>query len=146
MYELRAFLSIESGRSKAPLVKLAILAVLVGLLELVAVAMIVPAVAIIGDPNSLDHLPVFGASARRLSELPWRQALMIVMVLLVSAYVVKVAVQSYFYRFQTQLAARWQSELATRLMRLYLGAPYQFHLQRHSAELIRNMTGAVQQL
>jgi ATP-binding cassette, subfamily B, bacterial PglK len=145
LYELRAFLSIEAGRPRGPLVKLAVLAVLVGLLELAAVALIVPAVAIITDPASLAHLPVFGDSARTLSELPWRQALMIVMALLVCTYVVKVGVQSYYYRFQTDLAARWQSELATRLMRLYLGAPYQFHLQRHSAELIRNMTSAVQQ-
>ena len=80
MYELRAFLSIEAGRPKGPLVKLAVLAVLVGLLELAAVALIVPAVAVITDPASLAHLPVFGSAAQRLSELPWRQALIMVMV------------------------------------------------------------------
>src|SRR5262249_52478601 len=116
-----------------------------GLLELAAVALIVPAVAVISDPTSLARLPIFGSDARRLSELPWRQSLIIIMLLLVCTYVVKVGVQACYYRFQTELAARWQSELAIRVMRLYLGAAYQFHLQRHSAELIRNMPGSVQQ-
>ncbi|HWF47501.1 MAG TPA: ABC transporter ATP-binding protein [Bryobacteraceae bacterium] len=145
MYELRAFLSIETGRPKWPLVKMALLAALVGMLELAAVALIVPAMAVISDPSGVAHLPVFGTSARALSEMPWRQALITVMALLVFTYVLKNGVQSYYYRYQTELAARWQSDLASRLMKLYLGAPYQSHLQRHSSELIRNMTIAVQQ-
>ena len=145
MYELRAFLSIESGRPKWPLLKMALLAALVGVLELAAVALIVPAMAVISDPSGVAHLPVFGTSARALSEMPWRQALVTVMALLVFTYILKNGVQSCYYRYQTELAARWQSDLASRLMKLYLGAPYQFHLQRHSSELIRNMTIAVQQ-
>jgi ATP-binding cassette subfamily C protein len=124
---------------------MALLAALVGALELGAVALIVPAMAVISDPSEVSHLPVFGTSARALSGLPWREALLVVMALLVFTYVLKNGVQSYYYRYQTHLAARWQSDFASRLMRLYLEAPYLFHLQRHSAELIRNMTSAVQQ-
>lgn len=140
-YEVRAFLSIEAQRSKSVLVRLTLLALAVGLFELAAVLLIIPTLAVIVDPASLSKLPVFPSMA---ADWSWRRMLVTLTVLLLLTYASKAALQIYYYRAQTALVAAWQSDLAVRLMKLYLQAPYTLHLRRSSAEIIRNMTSPVQ--
>lgn len=140
-YEVRAFLSIEAHRPKSVLVRLTLLALAVGLLELAAVLLIIPTLAVIVDPASLSTLP---ALSRVAGDWSWRKTLVAFVALLLIAYAVKAVLQIYYYRAQTALVATWQRDLAVRLMKLYLQVPYTFHLRRSSAEIIRNLTSPVQ--
>jgi ATP-binding cassette subfamily C protein len=142
-YEVRAFLSIEAHRSKTVLLGLMLLALAVGLFELAAVLLIIPTLAVIVDPASLARLPL-PAIWDVAAGWSWRRTLVVLVTLLLLTYAAKAALQVYYYRAQTELVAAWQRDLAVRLMRLYLQAPYTFHLRRNSAEIIRNMTTPVQ--
>jgi len=142
-YEIRAFLSIEASRGLAPLLRMALFALVVGVFELAAVLLVIPTLAVIVDPAGLAALPI--ASAWNFAAAwPWRRTLVVLVGLLLAAYAAKAALQILYYRAQTALVADWQRDLAVRLMRLYLEAPYAFHLQHGSAEIIRNMTTLVQ--
>jgi ABC-type multidrug transport system fused ATPase/permease subunit len=62
---------------------------------------------------------------------------------LVGAYFLKNAFLAFLIGRQTHFAYDVQEKLSQRLFTIYLRQPYTFHLQRNSAELVRNITGDV---
>lgn len=145
MYELRTFLSIQSGRSRQALLKLLVTAAFVAALEVGAVALVLPMLALISDPTNwqrFERLLPFSAPL----QLTPQQALAALVIALFCVYSLKTVLQIYYYRRQTQLVARSQSNLANRLMRSYMLAPYSLFLQRHSAEVVRTITSLVQEI
>lgn len=144
MQALRSFLVIERDRPKFRLIPLGSLALLVGLLEVAALALVAPAIALLGNSTSFVQISIIAWFNRHFPGLAWHQALLLIIGLLFGVYLCKAVLQMVYYRQQTSLVARWQSDLANRLVRSYLNAPYQRHLQRNSAELIRNVTTLVQ--
>jgi ABC-type multidrug transport system fused ATPase/permease subunit len=60
-------------------------------------------------------------------------------------YMVKTAFLAYQSWSQSKFIFDVQAELSERLLRIYLGQPYVFHLERNSAQLLRNITAEVAQ-
>lgn len=144
MQALRSFLVIEKGRSKIVLLQLGALAALVGLLEVAALAMVAPAIGILSNVKAFPQIGPAAWLGTYFANIAWQDALLLVIALLFALYLGKAMVQILYYRQQTKLVARWQSELANKLMHSYMNAPYQTHFQRNSAELIRNLTTLIQ--
>lgn len=145
MYELRRFLSIQSGRSRRALLKLLVIAAFVAALEVGAIALVLPVLALISDPAAWQRFEHLLPALASLQLTP-RQSLAALVIALFVIYSLKTALQVYYYRRQTQLVAQSQSDLATRLMRSYLLAPYSLFLQRQSAEVVRTITSLVQEV
>ena len=107
-------------------------------LEMLGVGMVVPALAFMAadDPNRIS--PRVGRYLALIGS-PTRDQLVIggVVVLFVVA-AVKSAFLLYVAWRQTLLSASIHSSLGQRLYTLYLTQPWTFHLQRNSAQLIRN--------
>jgi ATP-binding cassette, subfamily B, bacterial PglK len=141
VHELRIFLSIGSDRSKRALLALLPLAAVVAALEIAIIALVLPLLALMGSRQAWNNLvarwPWLGP------DVPSERAVMLFVGLLVAAYLVKAALQVSYYRLQTKLVARSQAELAARLVRNYMHAPYPHFIQRHSSEIIRTITGLV---
>ena len=121
------------------MLRLMAVGVLVGVLELVSMALVIPAIALISGASTLANMPLPDWVHARFASLPWHQSLFAVIGLLFVSYTAKAAVQVFYYRSYTALTARWQRDLAIRLLRGQLGAPYDVYLQRHSATLIRDI-------
>jgi len=95
-------------------------------------------IRIVGDPAAADRLPLVA----RIAAGDWRQTVVIFTVLLAFFYLAKNAFQVWQAWVQTARVAEGRAEIARRAFAVYLGAPYPFHLQRNSAELLHNVTTA----
>lgn len=108
------------------------------LLELVGVGAIPAFVTLLSDPTGLDRFPQAGRFLERLgATMPER----LVMVGAAALFIL-FAVKNLYLVLQSWATARYaldrQVGIARRLLRRYLTSPYTFHLQRNSAELLRN--------
>ena len=62
---------------------------------------------------------------------------------LIGIYALKNAYLAGMYYLQFRFLFNKQYALASRLFQAYLQAPYPFHLQRNTAQLLRNVTAEV---
>jgi ABC-type multidrug transport system fused ATPase/permease subunit len=112
-------------------------------LETLGVGLIVPAIALFTQPDFLDAYPWFRPALDALGN-PGRATLIAgAMVSLCFIYLIKMIFLSYIVWRQARFAFGCQTQLSDRLFSIYLRQPYVFHLQRNSAQLIRNTVNEV---
>src|SRR5438874_354729 len=112
---------------------------LVGMvLETLGVGLVVPAFALMTQVDLIGRYPVAVPVIRHLG--PPSQSTLVVfgMLLLVVVYAVKALFLAFLTWRQMGFVYGMQAELSHRMFAGYLRQPYVFHLQRNSAQLIRN--------
>jgi ABC-type multidrug transport system fused ATPase/permease subunit len=112
-------------------------------LEMLGVGLIVPMLIFL---TRSDYAGRFPAAESALAELgiPGREGLvMAAMLVLVVVFLVKAAFLAVLIWCQSRFAFSIQAKLSQRLFTAYLMQPYTFHLQRNSAQLLRNLTSEV---
>jgi ABC-type multidrug transport system fused ATPase/permease subunit len=117
--------------------------VLGAMFEAVSIGLVVPFVAVLREPELL------GVSAARavfvfLDIHEPQRMLIAVGIGLISLFIIKSGYLLLLSRWQYQYIFETHTRLGSRLLRGYLNAPYVFHLQRNSAELIKATTESVQ--
>lgn len=125
------------------LVILFLLMLFAAVMEVAGIGMIPVFVAIVADPEkvlSIDWLqPAFKrleiAGAQDL--LIWGSVILVLVFLIKSAYIIA------FNYFEARFIYNRRYTISLRLMTSYMQAPYTFHLQRNTAELLRNITREV---
>lgn len=123
---------------------LASLAILVSGFELVGASLVFALLSLAAEPEAALNLPLVGDVRRFLpsgddgTSMVWLAALTAVFFILRAALLLT---QSYW---QSRIAVNAGARMSTRLLQGYLGMPYAFHLQRNSADLIRNVFQAVE--
>ena len=112
--------------------------------EAVSIGLIVPFVAVLKEPELILKLPAAGTlfSILNIHE-PW-QMLVALGLGLIAIFVIKSGFLLLLYHWLFRFIFATQLWLGERLLTGYLNAPYTFHLQRNSAELIKVMTETVQ--
>jgi len=113
------------------------------LLETLGIGLIIPVVSLLTQSDLTNSIP----AAQPLLEYlgyPSRETLVIgAMIILVCIY----AIKNVFLAFLAWRQAKFTFDVSIRLSQflfeLYLRQPYSFHLQRNSAQLIRNVTNEV---
>jgi ATP-binding cassette, subfamily B, bacterial PglK len=113
---------------------------LVAALEVAGVGLLPAFIAAVNDPATLLAHPRL-AGFPGLAAMGEAQLITLVGGVLAAFFVVKNLVLAVVTFLQARFVAGRQAELSTRLLSNYLHQPYTFHLQRNSAELIRNTTG-----
>ncbi len=118
---------------------------LVGMmLETLGIGLVVPVVAFLTQPDYAARSPAIGPALNELLGHPSHTMLvMYAMMSLVCAYLLKNLFLAFMTWRQMRFAFDMQAQLSQRLFALYLRQPYTFHLQRNSAQLLRNVTGEV---
>jgi hypothetical protein len=113
------------------------------LLETLSVGLVIPALAFMTQsdigasfPALSRWLPGFGAMSRE-------QLVVYGLLALVLIYVVKGAFLAFLAWRKLRFVFGLQAQMSRRLFAGYMRQPYVFHLQRNSAELIRNALGEV---
>jgi ATP-binding cassette, subfamily B, bacterial PglK len=137
---LRDLLTINTGRTRWYLVPLLLLGMAIALFDVIGVGLVFPLVALVTDATA--------AQGTLLAKLePWLGTGLLrpipLIILVIAAFLAKNALQALYYAAQARLLAATQERLANRLVSGYLHAPYAAHLERHSAELIRNVANLV---
>jgi len=109
-------------------------------LEMLGVGMVIPVVGLLVQENGTAPHPLLAATLAELGH-PDRPTLVVgAMAVLVLIYAGKNFYLAFLYRRQAWFAYGVQASMSERLFATYLQQPYLFHLQRNSAQLIRNAT------
>ncbi len=140
---IKKFLFILPNRDYIKLSILFMLMMIAAGFEVIGIGMIPAFVSIVASPERvLDFEPLQGVFAyleisTSKDLLIWGGAALIVIFIVKGAYVI----------FYSYISARYTQNrrylLSQRLMSSYMQAPYTFHLQRNTAELLRNITQEV---
>ncbi len=125
-----------------PLIPLLVIGVLIALLDVAGVGLVFPLVlSVAGASAPAGQLPILARLGELFSFTTPRPVILIFII--VAIFLAKNALQVLYYAGQARVLAVTQEDLANRLVRGYLHAPYAAHLQRNSAELITNVSNLV---
>ena len=113
------------------------------MLETLGVGLVVPTLALLSQRDYASNYPLLQPVLQALGN-PGQQTLVIGgMLALVSVYLIKELFLGLLVWRQMRFAFGVQEQLSRRLFSVYLRQPYVFHLQRNSAQLIRNVVSEV---
>jgi len=112
-------------------------------LETLCTGLVIPAIALMMQQDLASSYPQVQPLLDSLGNPTQVELIVIVMLGLVAIYLVKNVFLAFLAWRQTRFAFGVQAQLSQRLFAIYLRQPYTFHLQRNSAQLIRNVTGEV---
>ena len=119
-------------------VALVVLALAVSGAEAVGAALVYGLLTLVTDSHALPQLPVIGDTSRFVPE-PVSDALIFGVAVAIAGFFVLRSVLVFGQAYaQHRVAHNAGAQLATRLLSGYLRMPYSIHLQRNSAESIRN--------
>jgi len=108
-------------------------------LETVGIGLVIPAIALLTQSDLATKYPSLRPIFQALGN-PSQQALVVgAMLGLVGVYFFKNAFLTFYAWCQARIVYVVQADLSQRLFAVYLRQPYTFHLQRNSAQLIRNI-------
>ena len=128
---------------KGDALKLAILLFLMliaAALEVVGIGMIPAFVAIVADPDRVMDISWLEAPLNSLHITTARDLLIWGSAGLVGIFIFKSAYSITFKYFEARYIYNRRYTVSHRMMRSYMHAPYTFHLERNTAELLRNVT------
>lgn len=109
-------------------------------LETLGVGLVIPTIGLLTQRDFSIDSPALQPALQALGN-PSQQTLVIVGTLvLVAVYFTKAVFLAFLAWRQAHFAFGVQGRLSQRLFTVYLRQPYTFHLQRNSAQLIRNVT------
>ena len=144
--DARRYLALLSSAARRQLAGLALLALAAGLLETLGIAAVMPFLALVAapdaaaaDPRIAGLLALLGAESG--TQAPARMG-GVALLVLVATNALSAAVTWLMLHF----ANRQGHALSARLLRAYLAQPYTFHLDRHSAELQKNVFSEAQRV
>lgn len=115
-------------------------------LEVAGIGMVPAFVSIVTSPEKVMQYPVAEDILKGLGITTSRDLLFWGAIALIGIFVVKNAYLVLYAYFQAKIVQGLRYEFSTKLMNSYMQAPYTFHLQRNSAQLLRNATQEVQMM
>jgi ATP-binding cassette, subfamily B, bacterial PglK len=133
--KILALLTPAERRNAATLLGLMIVGMV---LETLGVGLVIPAMALLMQEDIAGQYPRLQPLLETLGNPSHTELVVGGMLALVAAYLAKAVFLGYLAWRQTAFAYDLQAELSQRLFTTYLRQPYTFHLQRNSAQLIRN--------
>ena len=113
------------------------------LLETLGIGLVIPALALMTQSNLIASHPALIPLLHFLGDPNQVQLVMDGMLALLGLYVFKTIFLIFMFWRQNKFIFDLQASLSVRLFTGYLNQPWTFHLQRNSAQLIRNVTTEV---
>jgi ATP-binding cassette, subfamily B, bacterial PglK len=143
MMSLNMFWQLLRPQQRRAAVALFALMLLAMVLETFGIALVMPALSLMTTPNLAETYPSLAPLLGALGYPTQAQLVSGGMMVFVAIIGVKVAVVAFMVWRQSRFAFGVQADLAERLFAGYVRQPWTFHLQRNSAQLIRNATREV---
>lgn len=113
------------------------------LLETLGIGLVIPAITLMMQGNLAARYPEMVPILDYLGNPAQTELIAAAVLGLVVAYLVKNLFLAFLIWKQNHFAYDVQANLSQRLFAIYLRQPYTFHLQRNSAQLLRNIIGEV---
>lgn len=109
------------------------------MLETLGVGLVIPALALLTQSDIAGKYPALAPTLQRLGNPSQERLVVGGMLFLLAVYLLKSVFLAFLAWRQTRFAFGVQVQLSQRLFTVYLRQPYTFHLQRNSAQLLRNV-------
>jgi ABC-type multidrug transport system fused ATPase/permease subunit len=113
------------------------------ILETLSVGLVIPALAFMARSDMSTQFPALAGWIAKLGPLSQEELVVGALVSLVVIYVFKGAFLAFVAWRNLSFVFGMQADMSLRVFAGYLRQPYTFHMQRNSAELIRNALGEV---
>jgi len=140
---IRKALSLLDGPARRGWAGLVLLSVVAAGAEALGTAALYAFIRIVAEPAAAFAIPLVGTLLAPVRPAGERAVVIAATLALVVVHLAKNGVLAALAWRQYGWAAQARAALARRVYGVYLGAPWAFRLQRNSAELIRNVTTAV---
>ena len=138
--KVRSLLTSSQRRSAGVLVGLMSIGMV---LETIGIGLVIPTLVLMTEQDLAARYPRLQPLLYSLDNPSPVHLIQMAMLGLVGIYLIKNLFLAFLAWRQTRFAYGVQVQLSQRLFTTYLRQPYTFHLQRNSAQLIRNVTGEV---
>lgn len=139
--KMYALLTPAERRASMTLLALMVIGMIV---DMLGIGLVVPGIALLIENDLARAHPATRPVLEALGDPTGTQVIVVGMVSLIVFYLLRTAFLAYLAWRQSGFAYGVQAQLSQRLLINYLGQPYTFHLQRNSAQLIRNATREVE--
>lgn len=143
---LKKLLYILDSKGRRRIILIMLMTALGAVLELAAVGLIYPFIALITSPAKVSANKFLDTVYRTLGFSSISHFILFMGFLVLGGYVLKNAYLLLMYDIQFKFAFGSQAKLSRALLQAYLGRPYAFHLQRNPAIMLRNLTTEIQNL
>ncbi len=117
---------------------LALIALFTSVLEIVAAGLVYVLLGLVANPSGDVKLPLIGDARALAGDLSERTFLLILLGVMIVFFLARAGAAMAAEYVMHRMTANTAANLSARLARGYLSLSYAFHLQRNSAELIRN--------
>lgn len=141
---IKKFFSLFSASDKRRGLGLFILIMIGAILEVIGVGAIPVFVGVVSDPDRIMRYDFIASTLNNSGINTSDQLLIWGAIALIVIYLIKNTYLSMLYYWKAKFVKNRQVSLSTRLFSAYMNAPYTFHLQRNTAELLRNVNSEVQ--
>ncbi|WGG45872.1 ABC transporter ATP-binding protein [Rossellomorea sp. DA94] len=136
---LGKLLELFNKREKKKLVALFFLMIVAALFETLGIGLIAPFVGIVTNPNLIQDQAIFSFLYKLGNFNSESSFIFCAILILLAVFVVKNLYLLCFNYLQFRIVLNQQVKLSKELFKEYLTKPYTFHLQRNSADLLRNV-------
>lgn len=140
---LKKIFKLLDGQEKLQLYAFLVMMLVGAGLEVLGVSLIFPFIQLINDPGIIHRNRWIAPVYDGLHFTSAKGFLIFIGFALIFTYLLKNTYFMFFYHFQNRFLAKKKLALSKTLLEVYLKAPYVFHLQRNSSELMNNLSAAL---
>ncbi|WP_245735968.1 ABC transporter ATP-binding protein [Virgibacillus subterraneus] len=140
---IKKLLQFFNKREKKKLLILLFMMIVAALFETVGIGLIVPFVGIVTDPAIIQEQAILTYIYELFNFQSETNFIVFSVITLLAIFVLKNLYLLLFNYAQFRVILNQQVKLSRNLFREYLTKPYTFHLQRNTADLLRNVNGEV---
>ncbi|MEH7380042.1 ABC transporter ATP-binding protein [Bacillus sp. JJ1533] len=132
-----------NAKEKKKFFLLFIMLIIAAIFETAGIGLIVPFVGIVTNPTMIQEQPILAFIYESFGFQTTNLFVLFAVGILLSVFVIKNAYLLFYYYVQYKVIYNQKVKLSRTMFKEYLTKPYTFHLQRNSAELLRNVNGEV---
>ncbi|MCE7792677.1 ABC transporter ATP-binding protein/permease [Salipaludibacillus sp. CUR1] len=143
MKDIKKILRLFNKREKKKLILLFIMMVIAAIFETIGIGLIVPFVSIITNPEVVQEQAILSYLYVTMNFQSTSAFLIFAVIILLVVFILKNLYLLLFHYVQYRVILNQQVKLSRNLLKEYLIKPYTFHLQRNTADLLRNVNGEV---
>lgn len=136
---IKKIFSLLHAGDKIKLFILLLMMLLAALLEVVGIGMIPVFVSIVAAPGMIMEIEWLAPLLERLGIVTGEDLLVYGAIFLIGAFILKNTYIIFFNYIQSRFIYARLASIGTNLFRLYMHAPYEFHLKRNTSQLLRNV-------
>lgn len=140
---LEKLLALFNKKDKKKFLLLFFMMIIAAVFETVGIGLIVPFVGIVTNPSMIQEQAILLYVYNMFNFQSTAAFILLSVIVLLMVFIIKNAYLFLFYNVQYRVIFNQRVKLSRAMFREYLTKPYTFHLQRNSAELIRNVNGEV---